>query len=140
MNPMWALAGFVGVVAGAIGWSRLHAVTQSLTDNSAPNISTTASVTPTSEPATTQANATCSSCTMSLPTGIYWFWSALPITATHTVETVIYVVNKKNETRTTTQTNADLDLTDFTKSDELNAEGTHTLKVPNDGAGNTVDM
>lgn len=58
------------------------------------------------------------------------YWSQLSITATITAETIMVVVNSRsNSTRTTTLTNPEVDLKDYTPGTDLNNAGTRTTSV-----------
>ena len=67
-------------------------------------------------------------------------WSQIPITATYTAETVVFIVNKKtNTTRTTTISNTEVDFSNITTPTNLNSDGTVTASViDNDGSTRVV--
>ena len=58
------------------------------------------------------------------------FWVQMYITATYTAETVVLVVNKKNNnTRTTTISNPEIDFAKIATPTNLNSDGTVTVSV-----------
>ena len=68
------------------------------------------------------------------------FWVQMHITATYTAETVVLVVNKKNNsTRTTTISNPEIDFAKIATPTNLNSHGTVTASVvDNDGSTRIV--
>ena len=69
-------------------------------------------------------------------------WRAVPASKTITAETVVTIINnKKGTTRTTTITNEEEDLSEFTKPADTNEEGyrTHTIvDIDSAGTGSTT--
>ena len=67
-------------------------------------------------------------------------WSQMAITATYTAETVVLIVNKKNNsTRTTTISNTEIDFGKIATPTNLNSDGTVTASVvDNDGSTRIV--
>ena len=67
-------------------------------------------------------------------------WVQMAITATYTAETVVLVVNKKNNgTRTTTISNPEIDFAKIATPTNLNSDGTVTASVvDNDGSTRIV--
>lgn len=67
-------------------------------------------------------------------------WSQMSITATYTAETVIYIVNKRdNSTRTTTISNTEIDFGKIVTPTNTNSDGTVTAAViDNDGSTRIV--
>ena len=63
-------------------------------------------------------------------------WSQMSITATYTAETVVLIVNKRNNsTRTTTISNTEIDFGDIITPTNVNSLGTVTANVvDNDGS------
>lgn len=63
-------------------------------------------------------------------------WSQMSITATYTAETVVLIVNKRNNsTRTTTISNTEIDFGKIATPTNLNSDGTVTASVvDNDGS------
>ena len=70
----------------------------------------------------------------------YITWVQKSITATYTAETVVLVVNKKNNsTRTTTISNPEIDFAKIATPTNLNSDGTVTASVvDNDGSTRIV--
>ena len=93
-------------------------------------------------PAVTQApTGSCSTnCTYPQYHLHYISWSQQYITATYTVETVVFVVNKKNNsTRTTTISNTEIDFAKIVRPTNTNSDGTVTASVvDNDGSTRIV--
>ena len=93
-------------------------------------------------PAVTKApTGTCSTnCTYPRIDMSHVLWVQMHITATYTAETVILVVNKKNNsTRTTTISNPEIDFARIATPTNLNSDGTVTASVvDNDGSTRIV--
>lgn len=93
-------------------------------------------------PAVTKAPlANCSNnCFYSAPQASVLSWSQIPISATYIAETVIVIVNRKNNiTRTTTVSNTDIDFDKIVTPTNLNSDGTATASiVDNDGSTRIV--
>ena len=93
-------------------------------------------------PAVTKAPlANCSShCSYYAPRVTVLSWHQLPISATYIAETVIVIVNRKNNnTRTTTVSNTEIDFDKIVTPTNLNSDGTVTASViDKDGSTRTV--
>ena len=79
-------------------------------------------------------------CVYTDPELSYIQWSQMSITATYVAETVVFVVNKKNNsTRTTTISNTEIDFGKIATPTNLNSHGTVTASVvDNDGSTRIV--
>ena len=93
-------------------------------------------------PAVTRAPlANCSNnCFYSAPQATALSWSQIHISATYIAETVILIVNRKNNnTRTTTISNTEIDFNKIVTPTNLNSDGTVTASViDNDGSTRIV--
>ena len=67
-------------------------------------------------------------------------WFQIPITATYIAETVVLIVNKRNNnTHTTIIPNTDIDFANISKPNNVNSDGTVTTSVvDNDGSTRVV--
>lgn len=66
-------------------------------------------------------------------------WSQMSITATYTAETVVLIVNKRNNsTRTTTISNTEIDFAKIPTPTNLNSDGTVTASVVDDDGSTRV--
>lgn len=66
-------------------------------------------------------------------------WSQMSITATYTAETVVVVVNKRNNsTRTTTISNTEIDFGKIATPTNLNSDGTVTASVVDDDGSTRI--
>ena len=124
----WTMLSFVSIVALALHFFGASAILPNSTSNY------------TLTPAVTKApSGNCSNnCAYQLlSNSIVWFPKR--IYTTHTVETVVLIVNKSNSTRTTTISNTDVDLGGIATPRNLNSAGTViTSLVDNDGSTCTV--
>ena len=95
-----------------------------------------------SRPAITQAPiGKCSSnCTYSVAHLTSFTWSQMSITETYTAESVVLILNKRNNnTRTTTISNTEIDFGKIVTPTNLNSYGTVTTSViDNDGSTRIV--
>lgn len=66
------------------------------------------------------------------------YWVQRAISATHTVETVIEIINAKGETRTTTETNTDIDTAANTAPSLTDAEGKQIYVVTQTAGGKEI--
>ena len=107
-----------------------------------PALSANSTSTYPARPAVTKApTGSCSTnCTYPQIDMSYVLWSQMLVTATYTGETVILVVNKKNNsTRTTTISNPEIDFAKIATPTNLNSDGTVTASVvDNDGSTRIV--